>query len=140
MYSRSDSLRASMRSFLLPTFNSAVFRESQISTRATWGWSRSCNQAAQVPSSQVTCKLPRTPRRNWRIVSAFVSRRASITSLPAESRTATEIVAWCTSSPIYLASFMRVLLVVGVDANDQNLLQWGALRLPGLSDSLLPYH
>jgi hypothetical protein len=25
--------------------------------------------------------------------------------------------------PIYLASFMRALLVVGVDANDQNLLQ-----------------
>jgi hypothetical protein len=36
--------------------------------------------------------------------------------LLAESKTATEIVAWCTSSPIYLASFMRALLVVGVDA------------------------
>jgi len=47
--------------------------------------------------------------------------------LPATSRTATEIVAWCTSSPIYLASFMRALLLVGVDANDQNLLQAGAL-------------
>jgi hypothetical protein len=32
-----------------------------------------------------------------------------------------------TSIPIYLASFVRVLLVVGVDANDQNLLQTGAL-------------
>ena len=30
-------------------------------------------------------------------------------------------------SPIYLVSFMRVLLPVGVDANDQNLLQRGAL-------------
>jgi hypothetical protein len=29
--------------------------------------------------------------------------------------------------PNYLASFMRVLLVVDVDANDQNLLQAGAL-------------
>jgi|SRR5208283_639814 len=29
--------------------------------------------------------------------------------------------------PIYLASFMRVLLVVDVDANDQNLLQAGTL-------------
>src|SRR5215467_14048741 len=82
---------------------------------------------AQVPSSKVTCKLPRRPRRNWRMASAFVSRTASITSLPAESLTATEIVAWCTSSPIYLASFMRALLVVGVDANDQTLLQKGAL-------------
>src|SRR5215831_19015098 len=126
MYSRSDSLRASMRSFLFPAFNSAFFRESQTSTRATWGRSRSCNQADQVPSSKVTYKLPRTPRRNWRMVSAFVSRTASITSLPTESLTATEIVAWCTSSPIYLASFMRALLV-GDDANDQNLLQKGAL-------------
>jgi hypothetical protein len=31
------------------------------------------------------------------------------------------------SSPIYLPSFMRALLVVGVDQNDQNLLQAGAL-------------
>ena len=30
--------------------------------------------------------------------------------------------------PIYLASFMRALLVVGVDVNDQNLLRTGALR------------
>jgi hypothetical protein len=64
---------------------------------------------------------------NCRIVSALVSRIASMTNFPAESRMATEIVAWCTSSPIYLASFMRVLLVVGDDANDQNLLQTGAL-------------
>jgi hypothetical protein len=52
---------------------------------------------------------------------------ASITRFPLESRTAAEIVAVCTSIPIYLASFMRALLVVGVDANDQNLLQTGAL-------------
>ena len=60
--------------------------------RVTWGLRRSCNQAALVPSSKVTCKLPRRPRINWRIVSAFVSRIASITNLPAESRTA-EVVA-----------------------------------------------
>jgi len=36
---------------------------------------------------------------------------ATITSLPAESRIATDIVAWCISSPIYLASFMRALVV-----------------------------
>ena len=45
--------------------------------------------------------------------------------MPFESRTAAEIVAWCTSSPIYLASFVRVLLSVGVDARNQNLLQKG---------------
>jgi hypothetical protein len=44
---------------------------------------------------------------------------ASITRFPLESRTAAEIVAVCTSIPIYLASVMRALLVVGVDANDQ---------------------
>jgi transposase len=41
-----------------------------------------------------TCKLPRNPSINWRIVAAFVSRIHSISSLPAESRTETEIVAW----------------------------------------------
>src|SRR5579864_6980232 len=112
-----------MRSFLFPSFNRAFLRGSLTTTRVTCGWSRSYSQAAQVPSSKFTCKLPRSPRKHWRITSALVSRMASITSLPVQSRTATEIVAWCTSSPIYLASFMRVLLVVGGDANDQNLLQ-----------------
>jgi hypothetical protein len=32
------------------------------------------------------------------------------------------MIAWWTSSPIYFASVTRVLLPVGVDANDQNLL------------------
>jgi hypothetical protein len=41
---------------------------------------------------QATYKLPRRPRINCRIVSAFVSRMASITRFPRESRTATEIV------------------------------------------------
>ena len=62
----------------LPSF----LRGSQTSTCATRGLSRSCNQAAQVPSSKVTCKLPRSPWTNRRIVTAFVSRMASITSLP----------------------------------------------------------
>ena len=66
--------------------------------------------------------------QNCRIVAAFVSMMDSINSFPAESKTAAEIVAWCTSSPIYLTSFnIRALLSVGVDANDLNLLQRGAL-------------
>jgi hypothetical protein len=52
------------------------------------------HQAAQVPSSNVTHKLPRSPCTNWRIVAAFVSTTDSITSLPVESGTAAEIVAW----------------------------------------------
>jgi len=67
---------------LVPYFSRVFLRGSQTSTCATCGLSRSCNQEAQVPSSKVTCKLPRRPRKNWSIVSAFVSRMASITSLP----------------------------------------------------------
>jgi len=36
----------------LPSFNKALRRGSQTSTRATWGCSRSYSHAAQVPSSQ----------------------------------------------------------------------------------------
>jgi hypothetical protein len=51
------------------------------------------SQAAQVPSSKVRCKLPRSPWINWRMVAAFVSRTDSIGTLPVESKTAAEIVA-----------------------------------------------
>ena len=44
-----------------------------------------------------------------------------------KSRSDAQIVAVCTSIPIYLASFMRVFLVVDVDTSNQNLLQAGAL-------------
>src|SRR5229473_315071 len=83
----------SMRSLLLPTFSSAFFRGSQTNTCVTCGLSKSCNQAAQVPSSKVTCKLPRRPWINCRRVPVFVSRMDSITNLPVESRTVAEIVA-----------------------------------------------
>src|SRR6202035_2632682 len=93
-YNSSASWRASARSFLFPACIEAFLRESHTRTAATCGSSRSCNHAAQVPSSKVTCKLPRRPCINWRIVSAFVSSTASVASLPAASRTAAEIVAW----------------------------------------------
>ena len=70
--------------------------------------------------------LPRSSRANYP-GDHEQTHETSITRFPLESRTAAEIVAACTSIPIYLASFMRALLVVGVDANDQNLLQTGAL-------------
>src|SRR6516162_8556466 len=47
---------------------------------------------------------------NCRIVLAFVSRTDSMINFPAASRTATEIVAVCTSIPIYLVLFTRALL------------------------------
>lgn len=43
-----------MRSFLLPSLNRAALRESQTTTRFTCGFSRSCNQAANVPSSKAS--------------------------------------------------------------------------------------
>jgi len=53
---------------------------------------------------------------------------ASITNLPAESRIATEIVAW-NIQPNILGIIHEALLVVGDDANDHNLLQKGALLI-----------
>src|SRR5450631_3350245 len=106
----------------------AFFRGSHTTTFLTCGFSKSYNQAAEVPSSKVTCKSPRSPSINCRIMLALVSITHSITIFPAAFLTAIEILSLCTSIPIYFLSFnMRVLLSVGVDANDQNLHQRGAL-------------
>src|SRR6266480_1918700 len=87
------SLRASTRSFLFPALTRAFFRGSHTTTFVTCGSSRSYSHAALVPSSNVTHQLPRSPRTNSRIVADWVSMIDSITSFPAESRTATAIVA-----------------------------------------------
>ena len=99
--SNSASLRASMRSLLLPSLSKALRRGLHTTSSATCGLIRSYNQAAQVPSSNVTCKLPRRPLRKSRMVLALVSIVHSITSLPEVFRTATEIASLCTSIPIY---------------------------------------
>ena len=83
------------------------FRGLQTSTSVTWGFSKSCNQAAQVPSSKVTRKSPRSPSMNCRIVLALVSMTHSITSLPTEFLTAIEMLSVCTSMPIYLALVIK---------------------------------
>jgi hypothetical protein len=69
---------------LLPSFSSAAFRGLHTTTSVTCGFSRSYNQAAQVPSSNVMRKSPRSPSMNCRIVLAFVSITHSITTLPTE--------------------------------------------------------
>src|ERR1700704_1511381 len=57
---------------------------------------------------------------------ALVSMTVSIASLPAESKTAIEIVSLWTSIPIYfLLSIKRVLLSGGFERNTQNLLLKG---------------
>src|SRR5271156_2835648 len=48
-------------------------------------------------------------------------------NLPRESKTATEIVAWWTSMPIYFSWLITALLLVGGDTNNHNLPQSGRL-------------
>src|SRR5262249_27822626 len=78
------------------------FRGSHTTNFVTCGFNRSYNQAADVPSSKVTCKSPRSPSRNCRIMLAFVSMTDSITIFPALFITAIEMLSLCTSIPIYL--------------------------------------
>src|SRR6201981_2249941 len=102
MYSCSDNLLASIRSLLLPSLSSAFFRGLQTSTPDTRGFSKSYNQAAQVPSSKVTRKSSRSPSMNCKMALALVSMTLSITTLPTEFLTQIEMLSLCTSSPIYL--------------------------------------
>src|SRR6516164_3825584 len=123
IYNSSASLRASIRSPLLPSFSRAAFRGLHTTTSVTCDFSRSYNQAAQVPSSNVTRKSPRSPSMNCRIV----SMTHSITTLPTELITAIEILCLCTSMPIHLVLVIKGVLSGGVEPSTQNLLQRGAL-------------
>src|SRR6516162_497402 len=127
IYNSSASLRASIRSPLLPSFSRAFFRGLHTTTSVTCGFIRSYNQAAQVPSSNVTCTSPRSPSINCRMVFAFVSMTHSITIFPAAFLTAIEVLSLCTSIPIYLVLVIRGVLSGGVEPSTQNLLQKGAL-------------
>src|SRR5579862_4554843 len=60
----------------------AFFRGSHTTNFVTCGFNRSYNQAAQVASSKVACKSPRSPSINCRMMLAFVSTRHSSTILP----------------------------------------------------------
>src|ERR1700757_3246827 len=127
MYNCSDSLRASIRSLLLP-FLSAFFRVLHTRTSVTWGFSRSYNQVAQVPSSKTTRKSPRSPSRNCRRVLALVSTTHSITILPKEFLTAIEVLSVCTSIPIYLTLVIKgCSFPEKFEQRTQNVLQSGAL-------------
>src|SRR6516164_7311897 len=61
MYSCSDNLLASIRSLLLPSLSSAFFRGLQTSTPDTRGFSKSYNQAAQVPSFEGDAQISAQP-------------------------------------------------------------------------------
>src|SRR5450755_5036638 len=79
----------------------AFLRGSHTTNFVTCGFSKSYNQAAEVPSSKVTCKSPRSPSINCRIMLALVSIKLSITIFPALFITAIEMLSLCTSIPIY---------------------------------------
>src|SRR6266481_2135028 len=104
------------------------FRGSQTTSFVTCGFNKSYSQAAEVPSSKVTCKSPRSPSMNCRMVLALVSMTQSINTLPTEFLTAIEMLSLCTSKPIYL-----VLIVIGrsflseLRNRSRKLLQRGAL-------------
>jgi len=77
----------------------------------TCGFNKSYNQAAEVPSSKVTCKSPRSPLINCRIMLALVSMTHSITTLPATFRTTIEMLSLWTSMPIYLVLIIKGALL-----------------------------
>src|SRR6516225_5659199 len=126
MYNCSASLRASIRSLLLP-FLTAFFRVLHTRTSVTWDFSRSYNQVAQVPSSK-TRKSPRSPSRKCRRVLALVSMTHSITILPREFLTAIEVLPVCTSIPIYLTLVIKECsFPEKFEQRTQTVLQRGAL-------------
>src|SRR5271163_203859 len=85
----------------------AFFRGSHTTNFVTWGFNKSYNQAAEVPSSNVTRKSPCSPSITCRIMLAFVSMTHSITTFPAPFLTAIETLSLCTSMPIYLVLVIK---------------------------------
>src|SRR6266436_4472923 len=104
----------------------AFFRGSQTINSVTCGFRRSYSQAAEVPSSNVTCKSPRSPSIHCKIMLAFVSTTHSITIFPAAFITATEMLSLWTSIPIYLVLVIKGVLSGRVEPNTQNPTPKGA--------------
>src|ERR1700687_3276330 len=107
----------------------AFFRGSHTTNFVTCGFNRSYNQAAQVPSSNVTCKSPRSPSKNCRIMLAFVSMTHSITTLPTKFLTAIEILSLCTSMPIYFLLSIEGVPFCRIEASTQPYPERGALYI-----------
>src|ERR1022692_707159 len=75
----------------------------------------------------LTHKLPRSPWMNSSTVAAFVSMMHSISTFPAASLTAIEMLALCTSMPIYFLLSTWVLLSVGSEPTLPAYAERGAL-------------
>src|SRR5580704_15954296 len=104
----------------------AFFRGSHTTNFVTWGFSRSYNQAAEVPSSKVTCKSPRSPAIKSRTMLAFVSMTHSITIFPAPFLTAIKCFPGAHPCRYTFGYPLRALLsVVGSSQTLKTLLQKG---------------
>src|SRR5580692_4184907 len=97
----------------------AFFRGSHTTTFVTCGFNRSYNHAAEVPSSNVTCRSPRNPSKNCTITLAFVSMTHSITIFPAPFITAIEMLSLCTSMPIYFLLSIKGVPFCRIEASTQ---------------------
>src|ERR1700675_2738811 len=105
----------------------AFFRGSHTTNFVTCGFSKSYNQAAEVPSSNVRCTSPRSPSINCRSMLAFVSMTHSIPIFPAPFITAIEMLSLCTSMPIYLVLVIKgCSFLEGFEPNTQNPTPKGA--------------
>src|SRR5258708_21119083 len=85
------------------------------------------SQVPVAPSSPALHLVESDSKRQQKPSTLFVSRILSMINLPRESVTATEIVAWWTSMPIYFSWLITALLSVSGDANNHNLPQSGRL-------------
>src|SRR5216684_4895454 len=134
-YNSSANLWASIRSLLFPSLSRAFFRGLHTTSLATCGFSKSYSHAAQVPSSKVTDKVPRSPAKNSRMVAALVSRMDSMTCLWNPSPRPRWLLDARRAQYTFHCS-LRVLLFVGDDACAHNLLLRGRpfiMRLQQLS-------
>jgi hypothetical protein len=93
--------RAPILSLWLPSLMEAFFRGSHPSNFVTCGFSKSYNQAAEVPSSKREVQVPAQPIDKLQNHAAFRRDHAFHHDLSAPFITAIEILSLCTSMPIY---------------------------------------
>src|ERR1700674_5505803 len=113
----------------LPSLMEAFFRGSHTTNFVTCGFSKSYNQAAEVPSSNVTCTSPRSPSINCSIMLAFVSMTHPSRSFLRHSSPQSKCFP-CAHPYRYTFCYpLRAFLSVGIEASTQTLLQCCAALL-----------
>src|SRR4030095_13608180 len=110
-------------SLWLPSLMESFFRGSHTSNFVTCGFSKSYNQAAEVPSSKREVHAPRNPSISSRIMLPFVAITHSITIFPHHSSPQSKCFP-CAHPCRYTFCYpLRAFLSVGIEASTQNLLQ-----------------